>query len=70
MSNEDLFKKQENKKTTTISLTIDTLNRLNTYVKDKKIKGFKVNKSVLIEKSINNFLDQLEQDEKGLFGGA
>ena len=68
MSNDKLFEKQEDKKLMSISLTTDTIERLNTFVKDKKIKGFKVNKSVLTEKAINNFLDQLEKSENGLFG--
>ena len=70
MSNEDLFTKQEEKKITTVSLKTDTIDRLNDYVKAKKIEGFKVNKSVIVEKAINNLLDQLEQEKSGLFGGV
>ena len=68
MSNDKLFEKQEIKKLMSISLTTDTIERLNNFVKDKKRSGFKVNKSVLTEKALNNFLDQLEKDETGLFG--
>lgn len=68
MSNDKLFEKEEPKKLMSVSMTEGTINRLSELVKDKKRKGFKVNKSLLVERAINHFLDELERNDTGLFG--
>lgn len=68
MSNDKLFEKKEVKKLMSVSLTTGTIEKIDTLVKSKKLEGFKVNKSVLVERAILNFLTQLENNEKSLFG--
>ena len=69
MSNDKLFEKEQPKKLISVNITEDTIERLNELVKEKKRGGFKVNKSVLVERAINHFLDELERNDTGLFGG-
>jgi hypothetical protein len=63
-----LFEPVEKKKLVSATMTEETISRLNELVKEKKREGFKVNKSVLIEKAVNDFLDKLEDNKNGLFG--
>ena len=70
MSNDKLFEKDEPKKLVSATMTEETIKRLNELVKTKKKDGFKVNKSILIERAVNHFLDELERNDTGLFGGV
>lgn len=65
---EDLFEKTEIKKNISANLNESTIGRLDKLVKDKKRNGFRVNKSSLIDRAINHFLDELERNDTGLFG--
>jgi len=70
MSNDKLFEKKQVKKLMSVSLTTDTITMINDFVKSKKIEGFKVNKSVLVERAIIDFINQLENNQQSLFSDS
>jgi len=76
MSNEQLFETAEIKKLISANISTTTINRLADFVKTKKLAGFKmkngdtISKSTIIEKSLNDLLDKIDNSKNSLFGDS